>query len=802
MKFTLSWLKEHLDTDAGIGDILAALPALGLDVDSVVNHAESLKDFITAEVIEAKQHPDADRLSVCQVNTGSETIEVVCGAPNARTGLKGVFAASGTVVPGTGIKLKKSKIRGVTSNGMLLSEREMGLSDNHDTIIELPADTPIGASAVDVMGLDDPIIDIEITPNRADCLGVRGIARDLAAAGIGTLKPLDTSPVSGDGESSINVHLEFDGLDPSPCPFFAGRVIRGVKNVESPKWLQDWLTAVGLRPISALVDITNLMTIGYCRPMHVFDADKIHGDLHVRLARPGEKLLALDGETHELDETMTVIADDEAVESLGGVIGGERTGCTEETVNVFVESAYFDPVRTAGTGRKLNLITDARYRFERGVDPAFVQDGLEIATRLILDICGGEASTVTTTGAEPTISHDIPFRAERVETLGGMTLPVKTIETILNALGFEIQGQGSSMTVRVPSWRSDVVGEADIVEEVMRVHGLDHLQAVPLPRASGIVQARLTPRQRQRALVRRTLAAQGLLEAVTYSFMPSDVAGLFGKISDDCRLSNPISSDLDVMRPSILANLLAAAGRNADRGYPDNALFEVGPQYVGVAADDQSIVAAGIRAGQTVPRHWGVTKRAVDVYDAKADAMAALSALGVSVERMQISTNAAAYFHPGRSGCLTQGPKTVLAQFGEIHPFVLREMGITGPAVGFEVFLESIPSPKSRKGSGKPPLELAAFQPVERDFAFVVDESVSAEDLIRAAGGAEKKLITQIEVFDVFSGGNIGDGKKSVGLSVTLQPMEQTLTEAEIEGVSEKIIAKVSKATGAVLRTS
>jgi phenylalanyl-tRNA synthetase beta chain len=801
MKFTFSWLKEHLETDASIDDILAALPALGLDVDAVIDHGESLKDFITAEVVEAKQHPDADRLRVCQVNTGSEVIEVVCGAPNARAGMKGVFAASGTTIPGTGITLKQTKIRGVTSNGMLLSEREMGLSDNHDTIIELPEDAPIGASAVDVMGLDDPIIDIEITPNRADCLGVRGVARDLAATGIGILKPLNTTPVAGSFASTINVQFEFTDEDPAPCPFFVGRVIRGVKNTESPKWIKDRLTAVGLRPISVLVDITNLMTIGLCRPMHVFDADKIRGDLHVRLARAGEQLIALDGETYKFEDSMTVITDDEAVETLGGVIGGERTGCTEETTTVFLESAYFDPVRTASTGRLLNLITDARYRFERGVDPGFVQDGLEIATRLILDICGGEASELATAGAQPSSDRTIEFRPERVATLGGVILPEKTIETILVSLGFKVEGNGSSVMVHVPSWRGDIIGEADLVEEIIRVNGLDQIATVPLPRTDSTLQPKLTARQRQRSLVRRALATQGLLEAVTYSFMPSSVVDLFGGISEDCRLSNPISSDLDVMRPSMLPNLLQAVGRNADRGYPNNAFFEVGPQYAGTLPEQQSMVAAGIRAGQTGSRHWGEPPRSVDMYDAKADALNALMALGAPAQSAQIKPEAPEYYHPGRCGRLMLGPKTILAQFGEIHPHVLNEMGIKGPAVGFEVFLDDVPEPKARKGSGKAPLSLVAFQPVERDFAFVVDEEIKAEALMRAAATADKKLITHIDVFDVFVGGNVDAGKKSIALAVTLQPTEQTLTEAEIDAVGEKIIANVSKATGAVLRT-
>jgi phenylalanyl-tRNA synthetase beta chain len=801
MKLTLSWLKEHLETDATLEDIVAALPALGLDVDSVVDRGESLRGFVVAKVSEAKPHPDADRLSVCRVDTGSGTVEVVCGAPNARTGLTGVFAPSGSYIPGTGITLKETKIRGVTSNGMLLSEREMGLSDNHDQIIELPDDAPLGAPAAEVMGLGDPVIDIEITPNRADCLGVRGIARDLAAKGIGTLKPLAAEAVKGAFDSPIKVRLDFGAEDPSPCPYFIGRTIRGVKNVESPQWLKDRLTAIGLRPISALVDITNLMAIGHCRPMHVFDADKIRGDVQVRLARSGEKLTALDGETYALDGSMTVIADDDGVDSLGGVIGGERTGCTGDTVTVFVESAYFDPIRTAATGRRLNVITDARYRFERGVDPAMVRAGMEIATRLILDICGGEASALAVAGAEPAWARDIDFRTARMETLGGVALPPATLETVLTALGFSVQSDGAVWRVSVPSWRGDIVGEADLVEEILRVHGYDKIPAVSLPRAESMPQPALTPAQVRRKTARRTLAARGLYEAVTYSFMSSSLVESFGTVSEEMYLSNPISSDLDVMRPSILPNLIAAAGRNADRGFGDGALFEVGPQYAGAAPEDQSMVAAGIRAGQSGPRHWAAPPRACDLYDAKADAYAVLDAAGAPVQSLQIVRETPAWYHPGRSGALTLGPKTVVAWFGEIHPRVLTAMSVKGPVVGFEVLLDNLPAPKTRKGPAKPPLDLSAFQPIERDFAFVVDAHVDAAALMRAAAAADKTLIARVDVFDVFEGGSIEAGKKSIALAVTLQPVEKTLTEADIDAVAQKIIDGVGKATGAALRT-
>ena len=800
MKFTLSWLKEHLETEAPAARIAETLTMIGLEIESVVDRAKDLAAFTVARVIEAKQHPDADRLRVCRVETAAGEVQVVCGAPNARTGMLGVFAPAGTFIPGTGITLKKSAIRGVESNGMLLSEREMKISDEHDGIVELPADATVGAPAAAVMGLDDVVFDVSITPNRGDCLGVRGIARDLAAAGLGRLKPLDASPAKAAFKSPIGVHLDFTPDTADACPYFVGRYIRGVKNVDSPRWLKDRLLAVGLRPISALVDITNLMTVGLNRPLHVFDADLVKGDLHVRLARPGEKLKALNGRDYDLDAGMTVIADDADAEALAGVMGGERTGCTAATVNVMLESALFDPLRTAVTGRKLTLASDARYRFERGIDPAFLVDGAEIATRLILDICGGEASELVIAGAPPPPKPPIVLRRGRVAGLGGVEMADGDIVRILSDLGFSLATVADGWSATVPAWRNDIFGEACLVEEVVRIHGYGNVPAVPLPREAVLPAPALNVAQRRRTLVRRVLAARGLVEAVTYSFMPSAQAALFGEQPESLRLVNPISADLDVMRPSILPNLIAATGRNADRGMPDGALFEVGPQYAGDRPEEQAIVAAGLRAGRAAPRTWEGPGRDADPFDAKGDAVAALAALGLPVENLQVTADAPAWYHPGRSGALRLDPRKPLAFFGDVHPRVLAGMKVKGPLAAFEILLDNLPPPRARKGAAKPPLHLSAFQPVSRDFAFVLDAKVPAEAVVRAARGVDRKLIVDVRIFDVFAGGSLGDDRKSIAITMVLQPTERTLTDAEIDALAEKVVAAVNKATGGQLR--
>jgi phenylalanyl-tRNA synthetase beta chain len=737
---------------------------------------------------------------VCTVDTGKEKLQVVCGAANAREGLVGVFAPAGRRVPGTGVELKKAAIRGVDSNGMMLSERELGISQEHEGIVELAPTAALGSSAAAALGLADPVIDIAVTPNRGDCLGVRGIARDLAAAGLGRLKPLAARPVPGTYPSPIGVALEFAGADRAACPYFVGRHVRGVKNGESPDWLKARLKAIGLRPISALVDITNFVAVDLARPLHVFDAAGITGSIRARLARKGEKLAALDGKTYALDEAMTVIADDRAALGLGGVIGGEASGATAATTDVFVESAFFDPARTAATGRKLEILSDARFRFERGVDPAFVRDGLEIATRLVLDLCGGEPSEVVVAGAEPAWRRTVAFRPERVRALAGLDLAPAEMERILAALGFACAREDKLWMVTPPSWRADIVGEACLVEEIARIHGYDKIPAVPLPRASYLPAPALDGAQRRRRAARRALAGRGLTEAVTLSFLPSAHAALFGGGRESLRLVNPISADLDAMRPSLLPNLVAAAARNAARGFPDTALFEIGPQYAGPRPEDQSTAAAGLRAGAFAERSWALPSRPADAFDAKADALGLLALLDLPVGRLQTLQPAPPWYHPGRSGVLALGPKAPLAAFGEIHPRVRRAMDAKGPMVGFEVYLDALPPAKAAKGSARPALKLSPFQPVTRDFAFVVDAGVAAEALARAALGADRALIVGAAVFDVFAGQGLPEGKKSVAIGVTLQPVDRTLTDAEIEAVAGKIVAAVGKATGASLR--
>ncbi|MBZ8133594.1 phenylalanine--tRNA ligase subunit beta [Afifella sp. IM 167] len=799
MKFTVSWLKDFLDTDASAEEIADKLTMIGLELESLSNPAEALSPFVIAKVLEARQHPNADRLRVCMVDPGTgETVQVVCGAPNARTGMIGVFAPVGSFVPGTGIELKAGNLRGEASNGMLVSERELLLSDDHEGIIDLPADAPVGTSYAAWAGLDDPVIDVAVTPNRPDALGVYGVARDLAAAGLGTLKPLADAPVEGTFKSPIGVSLAFDG-DDSPCPLFVGRYIRGVTNGPSPAWMQKRLRAIGLRPISALVDVTNYMTHAYGRPLHVFDAAKVKGNISARLARPGETIEALDGRTYTLDETMTVIADEAAPEAIAGVMGGEASGVTAETTEVFLESAWFDPVRTAATGRKLNLNSDARYRFERGVDPAFAEPGAEIATRIILDMCGGEASEILLAGKPPIREKTIGLRLSRVESLAGVRIDPQRQVDILEALGFAVAGAGDDVVVSVPSWRPDVSGEADLVEEIVRIHGLEKIEHVILPRLEAVTTPKLSVRQRRRFRAARALASRGFNEAVTWSFLPSDQAALFGGGETRLKLDNPISTELSDMRPSLLAGLVAAAGRNADRGAESQAISEVGQVYLGDGPEEERLHASGIRQGMTGSRSSLAAPRAVDVFDAKADALAVLEALGAPVDKVQVMADGPSWYHPGRVGTIGLGPKNRLATFGEVHPRVLEALDVAGPLVAFEIDIDAIPVPKAQRAA-RGALNTSDYQPVRRDFAFVVEEDVAAEKIVRAARGAEKNLISQIGVFDVFRGASIGEGRKSIAIEVTMTPDDRTLTEAEIEAVSSRIVAAVEKATGGSLR--
>lgn len=801
MKFTVSWLSDYLDFDASLEELTDKLTALGLEVEEVTDPAAALAPFIVGLVVEAGKHPDADRLQVCQVDTGSEILQVVCGAPNARKGMKGVFAPSGTHIPGTGLDLKPTKIRGVESNGMLCSEREMMLSEEHDGIIELDPDAPIGASYAEFAGLNDPVIEIAITPNRQDCLGVYGIARDLAAAGMGKLKAADPKPVKGSFKSDVKVTLEFDKDHADACPLFVGRLIRGIKNGPSPDWLQRRLKAIGLRPISALVDVTNYITFDRGRPLHVYDVAKLQGGIRARMAKKGEQVLALDGETYELDGRECAIADDRGAIGLGGVIGGETTGCDEETTEVFVEAALFDPLRTAMTGRRHGIESDARYRFERGIDPAYVVPGIEQATRLIQDLCGGEASELVIAGDVPDTARDVTFDPERVATLGGLTLAAEDCIDILKRLGFAAKkAKGGKWQIAVPSWRVDIVGEADLVEEITRVHGYNAIPAVDLPRVSAVAKPTLSVAQKRVRAVRRRLAVEGLVECVTWSFMSSGDAKLLGEVNGSLLLENPISSELDLMRPTIIPNLLAAAKRNQDRGEAAPALFEVGPQYTNRTPEGQATVAAGLRAGPRLARNWAVEARSVDLFDAKADALAALQAAGAPVAKLKVMDGAPDWYHPGRSGTLRLGPKTILAAFGEVHPRIGDAIGLRGVAAGFEVYLDAIPEPRARKTRTKAALVASDLQRVERDFAFVVDHAVTAEDLAGAVQGADKAHIRRVGVFDVFEGEGLEEGKKSIAISVLLEPTEQTYTDADIEAISGRIIAAAAKATGAKLR--
>ena len=839
MKFTLDWLRTHLDTDATLDAITDRLTAIGLELEGVEDPGAALAPFRIARVIEAVQHPNADRLRACKVDAGDGPVSVVCGAPNARTGMLAVFAPPGSFIPGTGITLKVGEIRGVESAGMLLSRREMGLGEDHDGILELPAGAPVGTPYAAWAGLGDPVIEISVTPNRGDALSVRGVARDLAAAGLGTLRPwsypgmaetlqaphpaqaapsLASVPaVNVDGPSAITWAIDM----PEACPWVLGRTVRGVRNGPSPEWLQRRLLSIGLRPISVLVDMTNFFTHDLGRPLHVFDADKVQGGTLTLSPGAGETFRALNGKDYTADPADCVIADTAGIQSLAGVIGGEATGCTDTTSNVFIECALFNPVTVALTGRRHALTSDARQRFERGIDPALMPAALDAATSMIQDLCGGTASEVVSAGAEPAWQRSATLRFERLETLGGLAVPPADAEASLTGLGFTVQSRtNSAITVAVPSWRNDIAApihldqaptlppaqaataaegcaaveaECDLVEEVLRLQGLDTIPPMSLPALSPVPPAVLTPRQARTALARRTLAASGLLECVSFSFMDSAKAAAFGEAPESLRLLNPIASDLDQLRATPVATLALAAQRNAARGWPDARLFEIGPAFNPAG---QEVVAAGVLTGHT-PRHPLAPQRPMGVMDAKAAVTDVLTALGLPMDSLSVTPDAPAFYHPGRSGTVRQGPKLILATFGDLHPRVTQALDLSGPATAFEIFLDRIPEPKRRR---RPAPDLPAFQPVRRDFAFLVDAATSADAVLRAARGAERTLIAGASVFDVYAGDKVPDGRKSVGIEVVFQPRERTLTEAEIDAAAAKVVAAVTKATGGTLR--
>jgi phenylalanyl-tRNA synthetase beta chain len=800
VKFTLSWLKDHLDTDAPLDAICERLTQIGLEVESVDDKA-AFKPFTIAKVLTAARHPNADKLQVLSVDSGSGApVQVVCGAPNARAGLIGVLGLPGDYVPGIDVTLAIGNIRGVESRGMMCSERELELSDSHDGIIDLPADAPVGTSFAAYAKLDDPVIDINLTPNRPDCTSIHGIARDLAASGMGTLKSAAIAPVAGKGACPVKVTIEAPDL----CPGFALRLVRGVKNGPSPKWMQDKLKAIGLRPINALVDVTNYMTFDRGRPLHVFDAGKVAGDLTIRRAREGDSIIALDGRTYAPRGDICVIADHNGVESIAGVMGGEHSGCDENTTDVLIESALWSPLNIARTGRALGIITDARYRFERGVDPEFMLPGLELATKMVIDLCGGQASEASVTGYTKLAAKVVSFPVSEVKRLTGEDVAPAESLNILSRLGFGVKGSGVIVDVSVPSWRPDVDGKADLVEEVMRMHGVNNITPQPLDKLTAINGRILTTLQIRTRLAKRTLASRGMMEALNWSFIAEKHAHAFGGGTSERKLANPIATEMSDMRPSLLPGLMLAAQRNADRGHSDVALFEVSGTYENDTPQGQRRVAGGVRRGTAKAhaqgRSWSGNAGGVSVFDAKADALAVLEACGLDASKVQVEAGGPSWYHPGRSGTIKLGPKITLATFGEFHPKTLETLDVSGPLSGFEVFIDAIPEPKAKSVRTKSKLELSPLQALKRDFAFVVDKATESAAILKAAGSADKRLITALNVFDQFEGAALGEGKKSIAIEVTIQPVEKTLDEAELEALGKRIVESVGKATGGVLR--
>ena len=794
MKFSISWLKEHLETDAGVDEIAETLTKIGLEVEEVFNPAGQLGGFVTAKVERLEMHPDSDHLHVLKVNNGKETLQVVCGAPNCHEGMVGVFAPVGTLIPAFNEVIKVGKIRGVESFGMMCSEKELGIGEDHSGIIELPADTPVGVPAAQVLNVD-PVIEISITPNRAECLGVRGIARDLAAAGLGKLKELKILKKNGSFSSLIKVKIE----DYEACPVYVGRYIRGVNNkAETPKWMKDRLAAIGLRSISPLVDVTNYINYDLARPLHVFDADKLKGNITIRMARPGEKFVSLEDKEYALDDKSLGICDDEGIQCLGGIMGGAEKGCSADTVNVFVECALFNPVVIARTGRKFQIDSDSRYRYERWVDPKSNVLGSDYAVQLITEICGGEVSDMEMDGKEDYQPKVAYLRPERMKSFVGIDVSKDKIVEILNHLGFVTSEENGKIKAVSPTWRGDIDCEQDLIEEVVRMVGLDTIPAETLPHGKFPKQV-LTPAQQRVVTVKHELANRGMLETVTWSFTDSKTAKDFRRSEEAILLYNPITAELDEMRPSILPNLLIAVKNNIARGYPNLALFEAGPEFYGRNPGEQYTAAGGVLCGMTSAKSWIGEVRPYDVFDAKADALTAIAAANGPWENAQVTTDAPAYYHPGRSGALRLG-KNVMAYFGEIHPAVLKKFGIKQRVVAFEVNLDNIPLPRVSQDKARKKLELSPFQPVDKDLAFVVEKNVPAVNIIAAAKNADRKHITDVRVFDVYEGENLPEGKKSVAIALTFQPSEATFTDKEIETLMKKVEVEVGKKTGAALR--
>lgn len=799
MKFSLTWLKRYLETDATVDDVARTLNAIGLEVEDMDDPAAKLEGFRVARVLTAARHPDADKLQVLTVDTGEgEPLQVVCGAPNARAGLVGVLGLPGATVPANGMVLRKSAIRGVESNGMMCSTRELELGEDHDGIIELPEDAPVGTPFAQYHGAS-PVIEVAVTPNRPDCMGLYGIARDLAAAGLGTLKPLDGEPVEGSFPCPVEVRTD----DPEGCPAFYGRVIRGVSNGPSPQWLQDLLLSAGQRPISALVDLTNYLMLGYGRPAHAYDLARLNGAVVARRASDGETVVALNEKTYTLDPGMTVIADDSGVHDIAGIMGGEHSGCSEDTTDVLLEIAYFDPERIARTGRKLNLTSDARSRFERGIDPTFLDKGMDHLTSLILSICGGEASHVVRAGSAPTTPKVVPFDPVLTERLGGVVVDRAEQQRILESLGFSVVSGDAGWAVTVPGWRPDIDGAPDLVEEVVRIHGLENVQSVPLPRAEGVARPTATAAQKLERRVRRAAAARGLQEAVTWSFLPEAEARAFAEGDGDLWvLANPISEDLKAMRPSLLPGLLSAVRRNSDRGASSLRLFELGRRYLRgkAGASDERLTVGIVLAGEKVTRGWATGKATgFDAYDAKAEALALLAEAGAPVDRLQIMGEAGAQFHPGQSATLRLGPKNVLARFGMLHPKVAKQFDVGGSVALAEIYLDAIPARKGAAGFARAHYAPPPLQAVKRDYAFLVPVDTPAGDLVRLVQGADKANIVAARLFDDFRGAGVPEGQKSLALEVTLQPQEKSYKDEDLKAITEKITAAAAK-VGAVLR--